>query len=63
MMPMTMDMSRTSRNATPIGRLFRTQKPAKKMDTMPMIEEMDISISPIRMTKNSPMAMIATNEA
>ena len=30
---------------------------------MPMIDEMDMSICPVRITKNSPIAMMEMNEA
>ena len=39
------------------------QNRRKKMDTMPIMEDIDISISPIRITKNSPMAIIAIKDA
>ena len=56
-------MSSTSTSAMPMGMPLLTTKPAKKMDVMPMVEVMDMSICPVRMTKNSPMAMIEMNDA
>ena len=43
--------------------LTRMELNTKKMDTIPIVDEIDISISPINITKNSPIAIIATNDA
>ena len=61
--PIKADIKITNMNATPSGNPFFTENPAKKMDTIPIIDEIDISISPINITKNSPIAIIATNDA
>ena len=61
--PTTADIKSTKINAAPSGYPFLTENPAKKIDTIPIVEEIDISISPINITKNSPIAIIATNDA
>ncbi len=61
--PIKADIKITNMNAAPSGNPFFTENPAKKMDTIPIVDEIDISISPINITKNSPIAIIATNDA
>ena len=60
--PIKADIKITNMNATPSGNPF-LQKILQKNDTIPIVDEIDISISPINITKNSPIAIIATNDA
>jgi len=56
--PMTAAIRSTRGIARPSDIPSLTTKPARKMDVMPMVEVMDMSMLPTRMTKNSPIAMM-----
>jgi len=53
----------TSNKASHIGIPARTTNPAKNIEVIPIIDVIDISICPIKITKNSPIAIIEINEA
>ncbi|OPZ70212.1 MAG: hypothetical protein BWY81_00042 [Firmicutes bacterium ADurb.Bin467] len=61
--PTTTAIKSTKTSAMPSGMPLLTTKPAKKIDVMPIVDEIDMSICPVRITKNSPIAMIEMNDA
>ena len=62
-MPTIIDIRITIKTASQTGRPIVTTNPAKKIDTIPMMEDIDISMLPVRITKNSPMEIIAIKDA